>query len=132
MAFSFVPRVHTSSQEGLWPQFMALRQAGRNARIFGGDVQMNSTLSRLRFLGLAALALGFLVGSPATALAGHDVYPPGWTVQTVPSPQIYEYNVGTTDTGWHATGQLPAPQPGQSARVIYQMVPGGLRYHHMQ
>jgi hypothetical protein len=111
---------------------MALRQAGRNARIFGGDVQMNSTLSRLRLLGLAALALGILVGSPAMALAGHDLYPPGWAVQTVPSPQIYEYNVGTTDTGWHATMQLPAPQPDHSARVIYQMVPGGLRYHQMQ
>jgi hypothetical protein len=93
---------------------------------------MNSTLSRLRFLGPAALALGFLVGSPAMALAGHDLYPPGWAVQTAPSPQIYEYNVGTTDTGWHATTQLPAPQPDHSAHVIYQMVPGGLRYHQMQ
>ena len=93
---------------------------------------MNSTLSRLRFLGLAALALGFLVGSPAMALAGHDLYPPGWAVQTVPSPQIYEYNVGITDTGWHATGKQPVPQqPDQSARVIYQMVPGGQRYHRI-
>jgi len=93
---------------------------------------MNSTLSRLRFLGLAALALGFLVGSPAMALAGHDLYPPGLAVQTVPSPQIYECNVGITDTGWHATKQLPEPQPDHSARVIYQMVPGGLRYYQMQ
>ena len=93
---------------------------------------MNSTLSRLRFLGLAALALGFPVGSPETALAGHDLYPPGWAVQTAPAPQIYEYNVGTTDTDWHRTGQLPVPQPDQSARIIYQMVPGGHRYHRMQ
>ena len=95
---------------------------------------MNSTLSRLRFLGLAPLALGFLVGSPAMALAGHDLYPPGWMVYTGPSPQIYEYNVGITNTGWHRTGQLPVPQPqpDQSARVIYQMVPGGLRYHRVE
>jgi hypothetical protein len=93
---------------------------------------MNSILNRLRFVGLAALALGILVGSLPEASAGHDVYPPGWTVQTAPSPQIYEYNVGTTDTGWHPTGQLPVAQPDQSARVIYQMVPGGHRYHHMQ
>jgi hypothetical protein len=119
---------------------MALRQAGRNARIFGGDVQMNSTLSRVRFLGLAALALGILVGSlpeasvgrEADRLAADDVYPPGRMVQTVPSLQIYEYNVGTTDTGWHATGQSPVPQPDQSARAIYQMVPGGLRYHRAE
>jgi len=92
---------------------------------------MNSTLSRLRFQGLAALALGFLVGSPAMALAGHDLYPPGWAVQTAPSQQIYEYNVGITDTGWHRTGQLPVQQPDQSAQVIYQMVPGGHRYHRI-
>lgn len=59
-------------------------------------------------------------------------YSPGATVATPPSPQIYEYNVGTTDMGWHATGQLPVPQRDQSARVIYQMVPGGHRYHRMQ
>lgn len=93
---------------------------------------MNATPNRLRYAGFAMLALDLLIGSPPTALAGHDVYPPGWNAATPPSPQIYEYNVGTTDTGWHSTGQLPVPQRDQGARVIYQMVPGGHRYHPMQ
>jgi hypothetical protein len=105
---------------------------GRNARIFGGDRPMNATLNRLRLVGLVTLALGFLAGSPPKALADHDLYPPGWNVATRPSAQIYEYNLGITDTGWHSTGQLPVPQPDQSARVIYQMVPGGHRYHRVQ
>ena len=81
---------------------------------------------------VAAAMLGMLLLAAPVALAEGGLkaspreqgYSPGWTVQTVPSPQIYEYNVGTTDTGWHATGQLPLPQPEQSARVVYQMVPG--------
>jgi hypothetical protein len=111
---------------------MALAQMGRNARIFGGDRPMNSALNRFRFVGPAMLALGLLIWSPPKALAGHDLYPPGWNVATPPSPQIYEYNVGITDTGWHSTGQLAVPQADQSARVIYQMVPGGHRYRAVQ
>jgi len=30
-----------------------------------------------------------------------------------------------------STGQVPAPTPPQNAQVIYQMVPGGLRYHRI-
>jgi hypothetical protein len=86
----------------------------------------------------AVLGITLLTGPAALAEDGlkpsarEQEYPPGWTVQTGPSPQIYEYNVGISDTGWHPTGQLPVPQPSQSARVIYQMVPGGLRYHRAE
>ena len=30
-----------------------------------------------------------------------------------------------------ATGQVPAPAATQNAQIIYQMVPGGLRYHRI-
>ena len=94
--------------------------------------------SRLAPAAAIALCVSILAGSGVRAEDGlkpsprEQEYPPGWAVATPPSPQIYEYNVGITDTDWHATGQLPVPQPTQSARVIYQMVPGGLRYHRVE
>lgn len=101
---------------------------------------MTQSARILRPASAAAIALSMLLlATPAVFAEGglkasprEQEYPPGSAVQTAPSPQIYEYNIGTTDTGWHPTGQLPVPQPDQSARVIYQMVPGGLRYHRVE
>ena len=101
---------------------------------------MIQSVRMVRPASAAATVLGLLLLAAPAALAEDGLkpspreqeYSPGWTVQTAPSPQIFEYNVGTSDTEWHATGQLPVPQPDQSARVIYQMVPGGLRYHRVE
>ena len=95
-------------------------------------------ISRLAPAAAIALCVSILAVSGVRAEDGlkpsprEQEYPPGRTVQTVPAPQIYEYNVGISDTGWHPTGQLPVPKSEQSARVIYQMVPGGLRYHRTE
>jgi len=60
-----------------------------------------------------------------------ESYPSGWNVKTMPAPQAYDYTVGTGSTNLKATGSAPPPAPDQSARVIYQMVPGGHRYHRI-
>ena len=101
---------------------------------------MTRSVRSLRPASAAVIALGMTVLAASAALAEDGLkpspreqeYPSGWNVATAPSPQVYEYNVGITDVGWHATGQLPVPQPAQSAHVIYQMVPGGLRYHRTE
>jgi len=101
---------------------------------------MTQSVRNLRPAAATATVLGMLLLATPAAIAegglkaspGEQEYPPAWTVQTAPSPQIYEYNVGISDTGWHSTGKLPVPQPDQSAHVIYQMVPGGLRYHRTE
>jgi len=101
---------------------------------------MTQSVRNLRPAPAAATVLSMLLLATPAALAEDGLkaspreqeYPPGRTVQTVPSPQIYEYNVGISDTGWHPTGQLPVPKSEQSALVIYQMVPGGLRYHRVE
>jgi hypothetical protein len=60
-----------------------------------------------------------------------DSYPPGWNVKSPPAgPQAYEWDYGLF-TGLRATGAVPAPTPPQNAQVIYQMVPGGHRYHRI-
>jgi hypothetical protein len=104
------------------------------------ETTMTQSVRNLRSAPAAATVLGMLLLATPAAFAEDGLkaspreqeYSPEATVQTAPSPQIYEYNVGITDMGWHATGQLPVPQQDQSAHVIYQMVPGGLRYHRMQ
>jgi len=101
---------------------------------------MAHSIRNLRLAPAATIALCLsLLAAPAVRAEDglkpsprEQEYPSGWNVATAPSPQIYEYNVGITDVGWHATGQLPVPQPTQNARVIYQMVPGGLRYHRTE
>ena len=101
---------------------------------------MPRSVRNLRSASATATVLGILL-LVAPAVRAEDglkpspreqEYPPNATVATPPSPQAYEYNVGITDMGWHATGQLPVPQRDQSARAIYQMVPGGLRYHRVE
>ncbi|MGH7124637.1 MAG: hypothetical protein ACREFI_09710 [Stellaceae bacterium] len=59
-----------------------------------------------------------------------DSYPPGWNVKSAPGPQAYDYKVGTGTMELAPTGQV-APPTIQNAQVIYQMVPGGLRYHRI-
>jgi hypothetical protein len=104
------------------------------------EMMMAQSVRILRLAPAAAMALCMSVLA-APAVRAEDglkpspreqEYPSGWAVKTAPSPQVYEYNVGITDMGWHPTGQLPVPQRDQSARVIYQMVPGGLRYHRVE
>jgi hypothetical protein len=63
--------------------------------------------------------------------AREQEYPPGWNVATAPSPQMYEIDVGTTALAYHATRAVPAPTPAENAQVIYEMLPGGHRYHRI-
>jgi hypothetical protein len=60
-----------------------------------------------------------------------DGYPRGWNVKSTPAPQAYDYKVGTGTMELAPTGQVAPPAPPQNAQVIYQMVPGGLRYHRI-
>jgi len=59
-----------------------------------------------------------------------ESYPSGWSVKSAPDPQAYDYTVGTGSSNFKATGQAPKPTT-QNAQVIYQMVPGGHRYHRI-
>lgn len=43
-------------------------------------------------------------------------------------PEDYDDKVGTSTMELAPTGKA-APPPARNAQVIYQMVPGGLRYH---
>ena len=87
----------------------------------------------------AALIVGaFVWAAPAAFAEGglkpsapEQEYPPGWNVATAPSPQIYEMDVGTTALAYHATNAVPVPTPPENAQVIYEMVPGGHRYHRI-
>jgi len=99
---------------------------------------MNSILNRLRFAGLATLALGFLAASSPPALADHDVYPPGWNKPdpNVPKP-MFDFRAGW---GWddyqrywpeQTTLGSPKSRPIEYGPTIYTMVPGGSRYHRM-
>ena len=58
-------------------------------------------------------------------------YPSGWNRTTAPTPHVYDHKVGTGTMDLKATGQVPATPPTQNAQIIYQMVPGGHRYHRI-
>jgi hypothetical protein len=58
-------------------------------------------------------------------------YPSGWNRTTAPTPHAYDHKVGTGTMDLKATGQVPATPPTQNAQIIYQMVPGGHRYHRI-
>ena len=87
----------------------------------------------------ATVVVGGTVGMLASAALADEGwkapppegYPSGWNVKAVPTPQAYDYAVGTGSTNLRATGNAAPPAPDQNAHVIYQMVPGGLRYHRM-
>jgi len=108
---------------------------------------MTVVTQRLRQLCAVAAVVGTFGITASTALADlHDTsgrghqerawkapapegYPSGWNVTSAPAPQVYDYRVGTGTTSLKATGQ--ATPPPQNAQVIYQMVPGGHRYHRI-
>jgi len=87
---------------------------------------------------LAAPLLAGMLGIAASTARADDAwkptppdsYPPVWNVRSPPAPQAYDYKVGTGTMELAPTGKA-APPPAQNAQVIYQMVPGGLRYHRI-
>ncbi len=96
-----------------------------------------ATKGLTRACGVAILA-GALGMAASAALADDawkpdppDSYPPGWNVRSAPVPQAYDYKIGTGTMELAPTGRVPPPMPTQNAQVIYQMVPGGLRYHRI-
>lgn len=101
---------------------------------------MNCIPNRLRFVGLAALALGILVGSLPMASAGHDVYLPGWNQppQDVPPP-LFDFRSGF---GWGdyqrywpdqtTRGSSHKSSPFEYGPTVYTRGSGGHRYHQMQ
>lgn len=58
-------------------------------------------------------------------------YPSGWNRTTAPTPHAYDHKVGTGTMDLKAPGQVPATPPTHNAQIIYQMVPGGHRYHRI-
>ena len=86
----------------------------------------------------AAVVMVGVLGMAASAACADDTwkpdppdgYPPGWNVKSTPPPQAYDYKVGTGTMELAPTGRVAPPLP-QNAQVIYQMVPGGLRYHRI-
>lgn len=99
---------------------------------------MSAAMRSLRQSCAVALMVGTFGLAASAALADEawrpdppDGYPPGWNVQSPPAgPQAYEWDYGLF-TGLKATGAVPVPTPPQNAQVIYQMVPGGHRYHRI-
>jgi len=93
------------------------------------------SLSRVCAVAILAGALGMTVSAAFADDAWKpdppDSYPPGWNVRSTPTPQAYDYKVGTGTMELAPTGRVPPPTPTQDAQVIYQMVPGGLRYHRI-
>lgn len=97
-------------------------------------------LNRLSAAGAALLALGVLAAAAPAALAGHDVYPPGWNKPdpNVPPP-MFDFRAGW---GWDdyqrywpdqtTRGASAASRPIQPGPIIYGMTPGGHRYHQAQ
>ena len=100
------------------------------------EMMMTVVTRRLRHLCGVATVVGIFGIAASAALADEawkapppDSYPSGWNVKSAPAPQAYDYELGTGGTELKATGQMPAPAVPQNAQVIYQMVPGGHRYH---
>ena len=88
---------------------------------------MISTLCRrLALNGIGALALGVLAAAPA--LAGHDVYPPGWNTPSNPGPVIYTWD--PVDLSMHRGPGAPELKPAYGP-VIYQFTPQSLRMHRI-
>lgn len=69
-------------------------------------------------------------GNSAWSPPAPDSYPAGWERTSTPAAQAYDYKVGTGTMELKATGQAPPPAT-QNAQVIYEMVPGGHRYHRI-
>ena len=81
---------------------------------------------RLSSIGIAALALEALAVAPA--LAGHDLYPPGWNTPQNPGPVIYEFS--PVSLSRHHVPGAPELKPAYGP-VIYQFTPQSLRMHRI-
>lgn len=87
----------------------------------------------------ALVVIGGTIGMIAPAALADEAwkppppegYPSGWNRTTAPTPHAYDHKVGTGTMDLKATGQVPATPPTQNAQIIYQMVPGGHRYHRI-
>jgi hypothetical protein len=87
----------------------------------------------------ALVVIGGTIGMIAPAALADEAwkppppegYPSGWNRTTAPTPHAYDHKVGTGTMDPKATGQVPATPPTQNAQIIYQMVPGGHRYHRI-
>lgn len=99
---------------------------------------MNGISRTLSTLGAAALAVGMFTAL-APAASAHDVYPPGWNkpAQNLPKSE-YDFRAGW---GWddyqrywpdQTTLGSPKSRPMVYGPTIYQIEPGGHRYHRVQ
>ena len=87
----------------------------------------------------AVVVVGGMIGMIAPAALADEAwkppppegYPSGGNRTTAPTPHVYDHKVGTGTMELKATGQVTAPPPTQNAQIIYQMVPGGHRYHRI-
>jgi hypothetical protein len=89
-------------------------------------------------LNAGVLAVGIITALAPMASAEHNVYPPGWdTPQNVPKP-MYDFR---SDKGWNdaqrywpgevTRGSSVNSHPMTSGPTVYEMVPGGSRYHRV-
>ena len=97
-------------------------------------------ISKVSKLGGTILALGVLATATPTALADHDVYPPGWNKEpdpNVPQP-MFDFRSGW---GWddyqrywpdQALRTSPKSRPLSDVPVIHGMTPEGHRFHEAQ
>ena len=96
--------------------------------------------SSAALLALSVLALGVLAATTLSALADHNVHPPGWNKPDPNVPtSLFDFRSGW---GWDDYQRLlarsdnarrfPASRPTQTGPVIYGMTPRGHRYHQAQ
>jgi hypothetical protein len=100
---------------------------------------MMTVLEKILRHARALVVIGGTIGMIAPAALADEAwkppppegYPSGWNRTTAPTPHAYDHKVGTGTMDLKATGQVPATPPTQNAQIIYQMVPGGHRYHRI-
>lgn len=91
---------------------------------------MTSSSRFLASVRVAALALSVLTAAAPLAVA-RPAYPAGWdTNETVPAT-TYQFVSGGDRLHEAANAPVQAAQTSPSDREIYQMVPGGSRYHRV-
>ena len=95
-------------------------------------------MKRLNRLSTAALlALSVLAAAAPAALAGHDLYPPGWNKPDPNAPKpMFDFRAGW---GWDdyqrywpdqtTRGASAMSRPIQPGPIFYGMTPGGHRFH---
>jgi hypothetical protein len=95
-------------------------------------------MKRLNRLSTAALlALSVLAAAAPAALAGHDLYPPGWNKPDPNAPKpMFDFRAGW---GWDdyqrywpdqtTRGASAMSRPIQTGPIFYGMTPGGHRFH---